>query len=121
MIKWSARLDSHPGRRYSSAGVEARTTMRRLAAWTMGRVMSAFASLAGGTPALAGTFVYVSNAEDGDISTYTLKPDGELVPGPRVKAASVVMPMAVSPDRRFLYAASRSKPYAVHVYGIDRA
>jgi 6-phosphogluconolactonase len=29
------------------------------------------------------------------------------------------MPMAVSPDRRFLYAASRSKPYTVHVYSID--
>jgi 6-phosphogluconolactonase len=95
--------------------------MKRLAAWTMGVVMSAFATLAGGTPALAGTFVYVSNAEDGDISTYALKPDGELSPGPRVKAASVVMPMAVSPDRRFLYAASRSKPYSVHVYGLDRA
>jgi len=31
------------------------------------------------------------------------------------------MPMAVSPDRRFLYAASRSKPYRVHVYSIDRS
>jgi len=31
-----------------------------------------------------------------------------LQPGARVRAASVVMPMAVSPDRRFLYAASRS-------------
>ena len=30
-----------------------------------------------------------------------------------------VMSMAVSPDRRFLYAASRSKPYSVHAYSID--
>jgi len=29
------------------------------------------------------------------------------------------MPMAVSPDRRFLYAASRSKPYSVHAYSIN--
>jgi len=29
------------------------------------------------------------------------------------------MPMAVSPNRRLLYAASRSKPYTVHVYSID--
>src|SRR5260370_23994112 len=29
------------------------------------------------------------------------------------------MPMAVSPDRRFLYAAARSKPYSVFVYAID--
>jgi 6-phosphogluconolactonase len=30
------------------------------------------------------------------------------------------MPMAVSPDKRFLYAASRSKPFSVHAYTIDR-
>ena len=65
------------------------------------------------------TFVYVSNAQDGDISTYRMAASGELVPGPTAKAASVVMPMAVSPDRRFLYAASRAKPYRVHVYLID--
>jgi 6-phosphogluconolactonase len=93
--------------------------MKRFVGLIGGVVMSAVVSMAGGTPALAGTFVYVSNAEDGDIATYTLKPDGELQPGARAKAASLVMPMAVSPDRRFLYAASRSKPYSVHAYSID--
>jgi 6-phosphogluconolactonase len=77
------------------------------------------ASMAAGSPALAGTFVYVSNAEDGDIGTYALGADGALSPGARVAAAKVVMPMTVSPDKRFLYAASRSKPYSVHVYSID--
>src|SRR5438046_4684021 len=48
-----------------------------------------------------------------------MQESGELQPGARAKAASVVMPMTVSPDRRFLYAASRSKPYLVHVYSID--
>ncbi len=72
-------------------------------------------------PVFAATFVYVSNAEDGDIGTYRLLDSGELQPGPRVKAANVVMPMAISPDKRFLYAASRSKPYTVHVYSIDRS
>src|SRR5262245_57588272 len=95
------------------------TTMKRLAILCTGVMSMALASLAGGTPALAGTFVYVSNAEDGDISTFTLKPDGELQAGDRVKAASVVMPMAVSPDRRFLSAASRYKPVPVHLYAID--
>src|SRR5262249_19789333 len=38
--------------------------------------VAALASVAGGSPALAATFVYVSNADDGDISTFTLKPDG---------------------------------------------
>jgi 6-phosphogluconolactonase len=45
--------------------------------------------------------------------------DGSLKPGEHAKAANVVMPMAVSPDRRFLYAAARSKPYSVFVYAID--
>ena len=78
------------------------------------------ATIAGGSPALAATFVYVSNAEDGDIGIYSAKPDGTLSPGARVPAAKVVMPMTVSPDKRFLYAASRSKPFSVHAYAIDR-
>lgn len=78
------------------------------------------ATLVGSAPVLAATFVYVSNAEDGDIGTYRMLDSGELQPGARAKAASVVMPMVVSPDRRFLYAASRAKPYRVHVYSIDR-
>jgi 6-phosphogluconolactonase len=86
-----------------------------------GIAVTALVSLAGSMPALAGTFVYVSNADDGDIGVYAMQPDGSLQPGARAKAASVVMPMAVSPDRRFLYAAVRSKPYSVHTYAIDRA
>ena len=66
------------------------------------------------------TFVYVSNAEDGNIGTYALLPDGNLLPGARADAGKVVMPMSVSPDKRFLYAAVRSKPFAVLTYGIDR-
>ena len=74
----------------------------------------------GHSPASSKTFVYVSNAEDGDIATYTVRPDtGMLEPGPRVKAEKMVMPMAVSPDRRFLHAAIRSKPYSVISYAID--
>ena len=77
--------------------------------------MSALAS----SPALAGTFVYVSHAEDGEIGAWSMQADGALAPLARAQAAKVVMPMAVSPDRRLLYAASRSKPYTVHVYAID--
>ena len=73
----------------------------------------------GGT-AQAATFVYVSNAEDGNIGTYQMQSDGTLQPGPRVDAGKVVMPMAVSPDQRFLYAAVRSKPFTVITYAIDR-
>ena len=71
-------------------------------------------------PALAATFVYVSNAEDGNIGMYTLQADGSLQPGARVDAAKVVMPMAVSPDKRFLVAAVRSKPYEAYTYAIDK-
>jgi 6-phosphogluconolactonase len=72
-----------------------------------------------GLPAFAGTFVYVSNAEDGDVGVYAMGPDGGLQQSARVPAAKLVMPMAVSPDRRFLYAAVRSKPFSVIQYAID--
>jgi 6-phosphogluconolactonase len=94
--------------------------MKAFATLTRGIAVAALASLAGGTPLWGATFVYVSNADDGDIGVYRMLDSGELQLGARAKAASVVMPMVVSPDRRFLYAASRSKPYSVHVYSIDR-
>ena len=83
-------------------------------------IVAILLSLASSTPVLAATFVYVSNAEDGDIGMYTLQADGSLQPGQRFKAAKVVMPMTVSPDKRFLIAAVRSKPYQAYTYGIDR-
>ena len=69
----------------------------------------------------AATFIYVSNAEDGDIGTYTMQSDGTLQPGARAEAGKVVMPMAVSPDRRLLFASVRSKPFTAITYGIDRS
>jgi len=94
--------------------------MNTLARLTQRIAVTALASFAGGAPALAGTFVYVSNAEDGDIGIYSMQPDGVLKQEARAPAAKVVMPMAVSPDRSYLYAAVRSKPYSVHAYSIDR-
>src|SRR5215475_7225054 len=84
-------------------------------------MLAVLMSMAWVAPALATTFVYVSNAEDGDIAMYTLQPDGSLQPGARVKAEKLVMPMAVSPDKRVLIAAVRSKPYQAYSYGIDRS
>src|SRR5471032_2804695 len=69
--------------------------------------------------ATAATYVYVSNADDANISVYTLQPDGTLQPGARVEAAKLVMPMSVSPDRHYLYASIRSKPFTVITYAID--
>ena len=44
-------------------------------------IVAAIATLAGGAQALAATFVYVSNAEDGDIGAYRLLDSGELQAG----------------------------------------
>ena len=96
-----------------------RQAVKTIGKLTKGITIIALTTLIGHAPALAGTFVYVSNADEGDIGVYSLQTDGSLKPGERAKAANVVMPMAVSPDRRFLYAAARSKPYSVFVYAIE--
>ena len=67
------------------------------------------------------SYVYVSNAEDGDIGIYTLRDDGSLQPGARVKAGKTVAPTSVSPDKRFLVAATRTQPFTAYSYAIDRA
>jgi len=82
-------------------------------------VLSALMTVVGA--AQAATFVYVSNAEDGTIGMYTLASDGTLHAGPRVDAGKPVMPMSVSPDKKFLFAAIRSKPFTVISYSIDRS
>jgi 6-phosphogluconolactonase len=69
----------------------------------------------------AASYVYVSNAEDGTIGMYMLEADGSLTPGNRIEAGGKpVMPMSVSPDKKFLFAALRSKPFTVVTYSIDR-
>src|SRR3977135_3330090 len=78
-----------------------------------------FMSARAGSSALAATFVYVSNAEDGEIGAYAMQADGALKPLARTQAARGGMPMAGGANPRVLYAASRSKPYTVHVYSID--
>src|SRR5437762_5204971 len=84
-------------------------------------IVAVLLSLASSAPVLASTFVYVSNAEDGDIGMYTLQADGSLQPGQRFKANKLVMPMVVSPDKRFLIAAVRSKPFQAYSYSIDKS
>src|SRR5262244_478194 len=88
---------------------------------TMKTTIAILRSMILATPSLAATFVYVSNAEDGDIGMYRLQPDGSLQSGPRFKTEKLVMPMAVSPDKRFLIAAVRSKPFQAYSYSIDKS
>jgi 6-phosphogluconolactonase len=70
---------------------------------------------------MSGTYVYVSNADDGDIGVYALQGDGRLRAMAHAAAVKPVMPLAVSPDRRHLYAAIRAKPFSVLTYAIDAA
>jgi hypothetical protein len=96
-----------------------RQAVKIIAKLTKGIIMIALTTLIGSAPASAGTFVYVSHADDGDIGVFSVQPDGSLKPGERAKVENLAMPMAVSPDRRFLYAVARSKPYSVFVHAID--
>ena len=71
---------------------------------------------------MAKTFVYVSNAQDGNIDTYNMDmSNGALTPVGKTEAAKLVMPMTVSPNKKYLYAVIRSQPTRVLTYAIDPA
>lgn len=89
-------------------------------------IFSAVTGLAAMTGTVtAATFVYVGNAETQDITVLSLdEKSGALspvasvaVPGPAKPGAS--LPLAVSPDKKFLYAALRNEPFSVVTFGID--
>lgn len=70
-----------------------------------------------------GTFVYVSNADSKEIRVLELAAaTGALTPVQTVQLAAPgpLNPLAVSPDRRFLYAAQREAPYTVSCFAIDQ-
>ena len=83
--------------------------------------------LAGGlacatSSSFAATWVYISNADSQEISVLELdRGQGILKPVETVNVGGTVMPMAVSPDKRFLYAALRSQPFRVASFAIDGA
>jgi 6-phosphogluconolactonase len=72
--------------------------------------------------------VYVSCADDNAISVFrmdrengTLKEVAGAAVGGSGEPAQMSIPLAVSPDRRFLYAALRAPPYPMSTYAIDPA
>jgi 6-phosphogluconolactonase len=66
------------------------------------------------------TIVYVSNADSGDISVLHLNADsGALTLRQSFATGGKVMPLAISPDRRFLYASLRDEPARVLSCSID--
>lgn len=74
------------------------------------------------TSAYCGTYVYISNIEDADITAYELSagPTPHLTSVGRFPAGKFVMPMAVTPDNKNLYASVRSKPFSLYMYQIDQ-
>ncbi|HEY4373517.1 MAG TPA: lactonase family protein [Burkholderiales bacterium] len=82
-------------------------------ALSLGAMMSA---------AEAATYVYVSNADSREIFVMEMNSqNGDLTLTERVPVAGTVMPMVVSHDKKHLYAALRSQPYAVASFNIDPA
>ncbi|RYG12446.1 MAG: lactonase family protein [Burkholderiales bacterium] len=72
--------------------------------------------------AQAASYVYVANADSQDISVLAFdKTQGQLTLIETVPVAGQVMPMAVSPDKKYLYAALRSQPFRVASFAIDAA
>ncbi len=74
----------------------------------------------------SGIFAYVSHGElgskapIGEILVLKLNPEnGELTQVQKVVTTGKAMPMAVSPDRRFLYVTLRTEPYSIASYAID--
>ncbi len=68
----------------------------------------------------ARTTVYVSNADSREIYVLELnEKKGDLKLIEKVAVTGMVMPLAVSPDRRFLYASLRSEPFSVSSFAIN--
>ena len=70
--------------------------------------------------ATSNAVAYVSNADSQDISVLRLDRDkGAVQALQTVDTGGMVMPLALSPDKRFLYAALRSEPFSVATFAID--
>ncbi|MDO9403019.1 MAG: beta-propeller fold lactonase family protein [Polaromonas sp.] len=94
---------------------------RMRAATGLAGVMTATLMLAAGATQAA-TFVYVANADSQNISVLEFdRAQGQLKLVETVAVAGQVMPMAVSPDKKYLYAALRSQPFRVASFAIDAA
>jgi 6-phosphogluconolactonase len=78
------------------------------------------------SPVAAATYAYVGNAASNDISVLQLNLDDgslsevEKVTVPGIDKPGGSMPMALSPDHRFLYAGERGAPLVVASFRIDQ-
>jgi 6-phosphogluconolactonase len=69
----------------------------------------------------SGLYVYVSQQGARQISVFRMSASGELNKVHDVSVTGKAMPMAVSPDRRFLFVALRTEPYSIASFAIDGA
>lgn len=68
----------------------------------------------------AGTFVYVSNSDTGNVSHYSLdEKSGKLHFVNEVEAGLKGMPTAISPDKKYFYSAIRKQPYSIVSWKIE--
>jgi len=82
-------------------------------------VAGAAALMVAAAAAHAATVVYVSNADSQEISVLSLDTaSGALTLVETVPVGGNVMPLALSPDKRVLYAALRSQPFRVASFAI---
>jgi len=90
-------------------------------------LLAAVLGLGMAASALADTFVYVGNADSNDIHVLKLdKASGALspvqvAPFPNITKPGASTPLAVSPDKKFLYAGVRSDPFTAVGFSIDAA
>src|SRR3954471_22866240 len=66
-------------------------------------------------------YVYVSQQDARQISVYRMSSSGELNKVQDIGVTGKAMPMAVTPDRRFLFCALRTEPYSIASFAIDGA
>ena len=82
--------------------------------------LAALLTIGASSMSAAATFVYVSDAEDATIDAYVMDANtGALTSIGKTEAGKTVMPMAVAPNKKFLYAVVRSQPTRVLTYAID--
>jgi 6-phosphogluconolactonase len=133
-IEWIVRPHRRDDQRGGTMG-DATTTRRHVLALGVAGI-AGFSldpqTLIGGNKAMAQstpeTIVYVSSAASKDVSVLAMsRATGALTPIETVpvpgtdKPSPSSLPMATSPDKRFLYAQLRSEPYPVSTFAIDRA
>src|SRR5664279_5366629 len=93
-----------------------------MSAKTVKQIAAGLALGAVAAGAHAATYVYVSNADSQEISVLQMdRANGALTAVETLNVGGTVMPMAISPDKRVLYAALRSQPFRVASFAIDPA